>query len=127
MERQASEVPSNVVQAIRHASQHDRLLVSAISMWEVAMLVEKNRITLSAEPLTWIEGAISGPGMRVIPITPRIAVGSTRLPGRPHGDPADLILMATAREIGAGLVTRDRQILAYAERERALAVIDARP
>lgn len=127
MEKQASEVPPLVVQMIREASKHERLFISVISMWEVAMLAAKNRITLSSEPLTWIEIAVKGPGTRVIGITPRIAVDSTRLPGNPHGDPSDRILMATARDIGARLVTRDRQILSYAEREHSVAVLDARP
>ncbi|MEO7217723.1 MAG: PIN domain-containing protein, partial [Gemmatimonadaceae bacterium] len=65
------------------------------------------------------------PGVRVIELTPRIAVGSTRLPGKPHADPADRILIATARDTGARLVTCDKRILQYAESTRALAVLDA--
>lgn len=126
MQQKESEMSHRVSAMLDLASDQGLILVSAISLWEVSMLAGKGRVELSAEPLTWIEEAMTAPGMRLIELTPRIAVGSTRLPGKPHGDPADRILMATARDIGARLVTRDRQILAYAERERALAVLDAR-
>ncbi len=125
-EQNEHEMSSRALEIVGIASQRGLLLVSAISMWEIAMLVEKRRITLSKEPYRWIEEAITAPGVQVIGLTPEIAVGSTRLPGRPHGDPADRILMATARAVGARLVTSDRQILTYAERERGLSVLDAR-
>lgn len=125
-EQRESEMSPRTLEIIDMASRSDFLVVSAISMWEIAMLVEKNRITLSKEPLQWIEEAIKAPGVQVVGLTPAIAVGSTLLPGKPHGDPADRILMATARSVGARLVTRDRQILSYAERTGALAVLDAR-
>ncbi len=125
-EQREDEMSSRVLEAIDIASQHGLLLVSAISMWEIAMLVEKGRITLSSEPFQWIERAITAPGVQVVGLTPDIAVGSTRLPGKPHGDPADRILMATARSVGARLVTRDQRILSYAENTGTLAVLDAR-
>ncbi len=123
-EQREDELPSRVLRLIDAASRRNMVLISAISMWEIAMLVERNRIALSAEPLQWIERASSVPGIEVVGLTPRIAVGSTRLPGNPHADPADRILMATARDTGARLVTRDRQIVRYAETTRALAVLD---
>ena len=124
-EQRENELSSRLLKLIDAASRDGRVLISAISMWEIAMLVERNRIALSAEPLKWIEKAVSIPGVRIIGLTPRIAVGSTRLPGHPHADPADRILMATARDAGARLVTRDKLILQYAESTRALAVLDA--
>ncbi len=125
-EQRENEMSSRALETVDAGSRHGILLVSAISMWEVAMLAEKQRITLSTEPLTWISRAMRAPGVRVAELTPDIAVGSTRLPGKPHGDPADRLIMATARSIGARLVTRDRQILSYAERTGAFAVLDAR-
>ncbi|MEO7041157.1 MAG: type II toxin-antitoxin system VapC family toxin [Gemmatimonadaceae bacterium] len=124
-EQREEELSPRMLKLIDSASQRGPVFISAISMWEIAMLAERNRIVLSAEPLQWIERAANVPGVRVIELTPRIAVGSTRLPGSPHADPADRILMATARDIGARLVTRDRRILQYAESTRALAVLDA--
>lgn len=124
-EQRENELSRGMLKLIDSASRHDLVLISAISLWEVAMLAERNRIALSAEPFQWLEKAANIPGVRVIEITPRIAVGSTHLPGNPHADPADRILMATARDTGARLVTRDRRILRYAESTRALAVLDA--
>lgn len=124
-EQRESELPARVLKLIDSASRNNLVLISAISMWEVAMLAERNRIALSAEPLQWIEKAANIPGVQIIELTPRIAVGSTRLPGNPHADPADRILMATARDTGARLVTCDKRILRYAESTRALAVLDA--
>lgn len=126
-ERRENVMSSGVLDMLKHGSEQNLLLVSAISMWEIAMLAEKGRVILTAEPLAWIEVALTKPGVRMVELTPRIAVGSTRLPGNPHGDPADLILMATARDVGARLVTRDRRILRYAESTHALSVLDASP
>ncbi len=124
-EQREDELSSRILKLIDSASRDDVVLISAISMWEVAMLAERNRIALSAEPLQWIEKAANVPGVQIVELTPRIAVGSTRLPGNPHADPADRILMATARDTGARLVTCDKRILRYAESTRALAVLDA--
>ena len=63
--------------------------------------------------LDWINQALKTPGLSLIPLTPEIAVESTRLPGSLHGDPADRILVATARNVGARLMTRDRLLLKY--------------
>ena len=124
-EQRERELSPRILKLIDSASQRGPVLISAISMWEIAMLVERNRLALSAEPLQWIERAVNVPGVRVIELTSRIAVGSTRLPGKPHADPADRILIATARDTGARLVTCDKRILQYAESTRALAVLDA--
>jgi len=98
--------------AVRSA---DALGISAISCWEVAMLVAHKRLRLDRDVLVWVQQALSLPRIVLLPITPEIAVASTRLPGRHHGDPADRILTATARETGVALVTRDRGLRAYRE------------
>jgi PIN domain nuclease of toxin-antitoxin system len=66
--------------------------------------------------LDWVSEAVRRSGLRIVPLSPEIAVGSTRLPGELRGDPADRIIVATARHEGAVLVTRDRNLLAYAAR-----------
>lgn len=99
--------------AIEQAALDARLLVSAISVWEVAMLEAKGRIALSLDVLQWVENALAAPGIRLQPLLPAIAVQSSRLPGEFHGDPADRLLVATARHLNAVLVTRDEKILAY--------------
>lgn len=100
--------------AIRRASAGSALAVSAISVWEVAMLESKGRLQLQMDCLEWVAESIRRAGLRVLPLSPEIAVASTRLPGELHGDPADRIIAATARHEGAVLVTRDRSLLDYA-------------
>ncbi|MDP2313680.1 MAG: type II toxin-antitoxin system VapC family toxin [Pseudomonadota bacterium] len=99
---------------IRRASVESALAVSAISVWEVAMLESKGRLQLQMECLEWVAESTRRAGLRVLPLSPEIAVASTRLPGDPHGDPSDRIIVATARHESAILVTRDRALLGYA-------------
>jgi PIN domain nuclease of toxin-antitoxin system len=87
--------------------------VSAISCWEVAKLVELGRVALSCSLEEWLDQALSYPGVQLIAMTPEIAIESTRLPGDFHRDPADQIIVATARVHGCSLVTSDEKILKY--------------
>jgi PIN domain nuclease of toxin-antitoxin system len=89
------------------------LLVSVISAWEVGLLESKGRIELSIDCVAWVELAVSSFGIRLAQLTPMIAVESTRLPDNFHGDPADRILVATARLEDARLLTKDRKLLEY--------------
>lgn len=91
-----------------------RLRVSAISVWEVAMLEAKGRLTLASDCESWVREALAAPGIRLAELTPHIAISGTRLPGGFHGDPADRMLVATARESEAVLLTADQGILQYA-------------
>lgn len=119
-------IAPSAVEQIRRGAERGRLLVSAISVWEVAMLQAKGRITLSLELEEWVRRGLAAPGVRLAELSPEILVESTRLPGEPHGDPADRMLIATARRMGAALVTRDTAILGYA-RSGYVSVVDARP
>lgn len=87
--------------------------VSVISCWEVAKLVELNRLELGCPVGEWIEQALAYPGIRLLYLTPRIAIESTQLPGMFHRDPADQIIGATARVRRCRLLTADARILAY--------------
>jgi PIN domain nuclease of toxin-antitoxin system len=87
--------------------------VSVISCWEVAKLVEGGRLVLPGEVIEWLEQALAYPGMRLLDLTPRIAVDSTQLPGEFHRDPADQIIVATARPYDIPLLTADRKIIDY--------------
>jgi PIN domain nuclease of toxin-antitoxin system len=89
--------------------------VSPITAWEVGQLIARNRLNLSATPRGWFQRLLAVPGMRLAELSPEILIASSFLPGRPPKDPADRILLATARDLGATLVTRDRAILAYGE------------
>ncbi len=93
----------------------EKLSVSAISVWEIGMLESKGRIQLQKTCIDWVREALSAPKLGLVPITPEIAVESSRLPGTIHGDPADRILAATSRLTSASLVTKDRKLLAYGQ------------
>lgn len=98
---------------IQQSAQADTLYVSAITPWKIAMLVSKGRLTLVQEVGEWLRIAISLPGVRLAPLSVEVSVASTRLPGDFHSDPADRIIVATARHLGATLVTQDELILDY--------------
>jgi PIN domain nuclease of toxin-antitoxin system len=87
--------------------------VSAISCWEVAKLVERGRLQLDVPVEEWLEQALNYPGVRLLELTPEIAVESTRLPGEFHRDPADQIIVATARLFDCLLLTADGLIKDY--------------
>lgn len=91
--------------------------ISVFSCWEIAKLVEKGRLDLGMEPMEWIEMALAYPGVELQPITPAIAVESTRLPGTFHKDPGDQLIVATARLLGISLATCDRKLVEYTEVE----------
>lgn len=99
--------------------------VSAITTWEIGMLVAKGRLQLARDVKEWMDEVLALPGVRLAPVDAEVAIASTRLPGELHGDPADRIIAATARHLGATLVTADEKILAWGT-EGHLAVIPAR-
>lgn len=98
---------------ISNPSKYEELLISAISLWEFSKLVEKNRISISCDPEKWMWEALDIPGLQLVPLTPTIAVRSTTLPGKFHDDPADQIIVATARDEGITIITADRLIQNY--------------
>ncbi len=102
---------NETTKALNRAARQNCIAVSAITPWEVALLVSKKRIDLNQDPLAWVSAALSFPGMHLVPLEPEIAVASTRLPFEMHPDPADRILVATARHLGATLVTADEALL----------------
>ena len=92
------------------------VFVSPITALEVGQLVSRNRLNLGATPTGWFERLLAIPGMRLADLSPDLLISSSFLPGAPPRDPMDRILIATARELAATLVTRDRAIVAYGER-----------
>ncbi len=104
---------SKARQIIDHTTAHSRILVSAITPWEIAMLAEKGRIALGDDAGRWIERALALPGVQLAPLEAPIAVGSVRLPGSFHADPADRMIVATARFHQVPLMTADQAILEY--------------
>ncbi len=84
--------------------------VAAISFWEVAMLAEKRRIALDVGTLEWLHEATTLPGVELLALTVEIAVRAGSLPPDVGSDPADRLVVATAIEHGARLVTKDDRI-----------------
>ncbi|NJN82554.1 MAG: type II toxin-antitoxin system VapC family toxin [Caldilineaceae bacterium] len=95
----------------RHEAE--RIGVSAITCWEIAKLNQLGRLTLDRSLVDWLETALSYPGIELLPLTPEIAIASTQLPDGFHSDPADEMLIATARVFDCPLVTADRKVRAY--------------
>ena len=113
---------TKALQLIHQASSHDQLKVSIISVWEIGLLARKKRILLPRHPLIWVREALSQPGLTLAPLTEDVAVESSFLPGEMVGDPADRILVATARALKATFVTADEKIQRYATQNRIMIV-----
>jgi PIN domain nuclease of toxin-antitoxin system len=88
-----------------------RPYLSAISLWEVAMLVALRRLSLDLALSDWLTTAAHPRTVRLVPITPAIAAGTAALPDTFHRDPADRLIVATCRDLEAPLVTHDRLIM----------------
>jgi PIN domain nuclease of toxin-antitoxin system len=98
------------------SGQKGSLNISAITLWEVSLLEAKGRVRLGCDCLSWMTEALTAPGISVVALSPQIAVESNHLPGLFHGDPADRMIVATARHLGAAVVTKDERILDYARK-----------
>jgi len=109
-------LPKEVRGTIENAAIESLVYVSAISPWEVGLLTAKKKLDLGLDVQKWVDRALGLRGLHLTPLSPKVAVDSTRLPFEIHQDPADRILAATARHLGATLVTADRLLLQYGER-----------
>ena len=107
---------------VERAAAQGSLLLSVVSVWELGVLEAKGKIRLRRPCEEWIREALATPGLSLASLTPEIALASSRLPGTFHGDPADRIIVATARSFGARLLTRDQRIAEYG-RQRHVAVV----
>jgi PIN domain nuclease of toxin-antitoxin system len=107
---------------IDEAAAVGMLRIAAISLWEVALLASRGRIVLGKSIGLWLEEALADPGPAIDPLSPLIAVESYALPDVFHRDPADRLIVATARVANATLMTRDQRILDYAARGHLTAV-----
>lgn len=102
--------------AITQAAQADGVFISPVSAWEVGLL-SRPRVgrgfQFLPDPTRWFASVMAQPGVRPAAFTPEIAIGASYLPEPLHGDPADRLLIATARAMAMPIVTRDSKILAY--------------
>jgi PIN domain nuclease of toxin-antitoxin system len=87
--------------------------ISPITAWEVGMLASRGRLQLLIRPERWFSNLFEVPGVRLAEMSPDVLIASSFLPGKPPKDPTDRIIAATARELGATLITRDRALLDY--------------
>lgn len=105
--------------AIQLAGEGPGIHVSPITAWEIGLLSrprgQRAPMVFTPDPKTWFARLMAGPGIREAPLTPGIAVDASWLPGDLHGDPGDRLIIATARDRGLTIITRDRLILAYGE------------
>jgi PIN domain nuclease of toxin-antitoxin system len=110
-------------QALREAQQAGAALqVSAITAWEIGLLAARGRIALTMTPQAFFAAVLATPGVALAALTPGVLIDSSHLPGAPPRDPADRMVIATARAHGLAVVTRDRAILGYAEAGHVQAV-----
>lgn len=96
------------------SNQKQQLLVSAISCWEVAMLLKRGRLSLSMDSEKWFNLIFAIPAIKFLPLQSRVAINATQLPEPFHADPADRFLVAQARQLNLPLVSADARIRQYA-------------
>ena len=104
---------ANARKMINNARKSGRIMISSMSTWEIAMLVKSERLLLAMPLKEWIGKIERLPFIRFIPVDNIIAEDAVNLPGDFHKDPADRIIVATARSLNATLITSDRKILDY--------------
>jgi PIN domain nuclease of toxin-antitoxin system len=95
------------------AADGGQILVSAISAWEIAMLIAKDRLVLTMDLDDWLATVDSIEGVMIVALSTEVAVQSVRLPGSFHADPADRIIVALARYFSVPLITADSRIQTY--------------
>lgn len=111
-------------QRLTRAAARGALRLSVISVWELGLLHARGHIRFSTTLDEWVRAALETPGLSIADLTPEIALDASRLPGDLHPDPADRMLVSTARHVNATLVTRDERLLRYAA-EGWIKVVDA--
>jgi PIN domain nuclease of toxin-antitoxin system len=89
--------------------------VSPITAWEVGLLASRGRFSSALTPLNWFNRLLALPNVHLSDMPPDALFASSFLPGSPPRDPADRVIVATAREFGFTVMTRDRTILEYAK------------
>lgn len=104
---------ADMTPASRSAIIDRKLNVSPISAWEIANLVRKGKMAATLPVANWFNQAVGKMAADLPPLSVEVLTGSCNLPGSPPDDPADRIIIATARQSDMTVVTRDRQILEY--------------
>lgn len=100
--------------AIKKEQDGGEIVVSSISAWEIALLVQRGRLLLAMDVQSWLATVGKIEAVRFASVDVEIATKSVDLPATFHNDPADRMIVATARKLAAPLVTKDEKIRAYA-------------
>jgi len=119
---QPNELSDSIIKTINSAQENGNLLLSSISLWEIAMLKAKKRINIYQPIKEFLKTIVDIDGMNIVDLSSGIAAESTLLVDDFHGDPADRIIAATAIETGAIILTRDSKILSWANLGNARAI-----
>ena len=109
----AQQLSSKALRAIEKEQRSGEIIVSSISSWELAMLTEHGRLALAMEISPWLALVEQIERLRFVPVDNAIALASVALPGEFHKDPADRIIVATARALGAPVISADEKIQSY--------------
>jgi PIN domain nuclease of toxin-antitoxin system len=107
------ELSRKAMQAIDAAANHSAIYVSAISVWEVSLLILHRRIQLTMDIADWIARCEALPFLTFVPVDNLIALKANRLTDYANKDPADRMIIATAILLGGTVITKDRKILNY--------------
>jgi PIN domain nuclease of toxin-antitoxin system len=110
----SSKLSKAAREQIENTSARESLLLSAISVWELAMLEDTGKVQLPEPVEEWIASALADLRIQLIDLSADILVHSVRLPGNLHKDPADRIIIATAQKLQALIVTKDQRMIEYA-------------
>jgi PIN domain nuclease of toxin-antitoxin system len=108
---------------LSRATSRGEILVSPISAWEIGLLATKRRTQFLPDAKTWFGDFVASRAITIAPLTSETLIDSWSLPGPFHNDPADRIIIATARALVASIVTRDERILDYAAKGHVQAVV----
>ena len=99
--------------AIDRTKRRGEIIISTMSAWEIALLVERDRLVLTMDVDSWLATVEQIEQVRFLPVDVEIATKSVSLPGQFHKDPADRMIVATARKLAVPLVTKDEKMRAY--------------
>ena len=107
------KLSSNAIAAIDQETQAGEIIISSISAWEIAMLINKDRIVISMDLDEWLFTIEQIDAVKFYAVDNDIAIKSANLPGEFHKDLADRMIVATARKLGSSLITADEKIINY--------------
>lgn len=108
-----SKLSKKVISILTNSDKYEKLYLSIISVWEFCKLIEKKRLIISCDTQEWIDNALQMQKLKLMHLTPGILLKSTTLPQPFHNDPADQIIVATARQKQVPIISKDTRMLNY--------------